>query len=223
MGLILCWRASISHAPVVWPKNQKYMCILPFWRHSSKQHGLDFETSININILFFSLVFPISFYLHLEQRLSHIKSPCWGILCQKHEPPDYLFIKISRAYIQESQMAVGNRAPIVKGTHKITFYETQCKSRSLKEALVKPISWSWKVSHRVRRQMELSLGTWTLETDLWAHSNGKTLTLKAQFGNPPLLLLRSWTQLHSPSTTLPPDHTDFISKYHSKYHIKILK
>ena len=112
-------------------------------------------------------------------------SPNRRVLCQEGEPPEHLALKVSGAYLWESQRAGGNRDFTLKGcTHKLMLQGT---SINLKRAWDRPTCWSWSISPRAGRQLELTwehrdrpfLGahstTWTLVVDQW----------QTPFWNPP--------------------------------------
>ena len=92
----------------------------------------------------------------------HTGIPRPGVLHWKDEPLKYLALKASGDHLQQTQRAVENRGSALKGhTQRLTWFSTQDRSSNLKEAWSRPTCWSWGVSQRIRRQVDLILVTQT--------------------------------------------------------------
>ena len=73
-----------------------------------------------------------------EESEPHIRLPSLGALYQEDKPLEHLALRVSGAYFQEKQKAVGYRDSTLKDhTQNLTCSETQGKSSYLKEALVR--------------------------------------------------------------------------------------
>ena len=64
-------------------------------------------------------------------------SPAWGTCTQEDKPPLHFALKTSKAYVWESQSAIGNQDSALKGhSQKLTHSKSQCRGSSLKTAWV---------------------------------------------------------------------------------------
>ena len=93
----------------------------------------------------------------------HIGLHSPGVLHWKDEYPQYLALKASGAFFQETLWAVGNRDSTLKRyTQNRIHCGTQGRSSNLKGPWVRTTHGSWQVSWGGRRQLDLTLGTQTL-------------------------------------------------------------
>lgn len=120
-------------------------------------------------------------------------SPTLGSLswwsCTGRMTLEFLDLLNSRAYFWENQRALENKDFIFSwSAENLTFSKTQNRSSSLKGEWARPISWPWRASWRVGRQLGLPLASWMLAASIsgnFFYQEGVGVT-KRHFGVFPL-------------------------------------
>ena len=97
----------------------------------------------------------------------HIRLPSLNVLHQEEEHPESQTLKTSGAYIWEKWSSIGNRDFALKGyMQNLTCSESWHKGSSLKGTCVRLSYWSWRLSHKGKRQLGFPLGTKMPEADI---------------------------------------------------------